>query len=565
MSDDRVGGVRAGGGQAALIALIERLQRSPPESAAQSTTVDQAPAGGLEIGTASLGGNQFTQNLWSGALTAGWPEPARGQTRNLAVATPFGPSVPGGSASNDPIAKVMADGRVRLSESLAKTHGLDTEAAVSAACDPYVAELATRLGDPTYEALYDDALEARAEALDRVREREAERVAGELARALGAEAMADKVAPLKVRVPPGLQAMPVPQALGERAETLAQATIAVTSFLADLTPGVGGAKQLAEAVTGRDQAGFGKALSSGERALRAALVAVPAAGALLAGGVKGAQAVAQVAARTGRSASEVLAAVRTLRVLGPEAKALEGALAKRAAGQALTREEAVLLRRASAKVEGLRAGGPLRQAQKRAAQLDRVEAKAAARRGEGVAATEKNRPTSDLPHTKQTHDRSCGPACGEMASGHHAQTTPGAVATTEATLMKQPEFQNGMTPWELVPALERKAPVPGRTWQSIEVLPGLPLGARRTPEQIKGALETALREGNGVAIVTTAKRGADGEYLHWVVVRKVENGKVLIHDPEADMFLVEAITEKGFGDYRLMGDVVVAAPKAKKP
>jgi hypothetical protein len=97
------------------------------------------------------------------------------------------------------------------------------------------------------------------------------------------------------------------------------------------------------------------------------------------------------------------------------------------------------------------------------------------------------------------------------------------------------------------------------------VLPGLPLGARRTPEQIKGALETALREGNGVAIVTTAKRGADGEYLHWVVVRKVEDGKVMIHDPEADMFLVEAITEKGFGDYRLMGDVVVAAPKAKKP
>lgn len=339
----------------------------------------QASADGLETGTASLGGDQFTQNLRSGALTAGWPEPAPGQTRILAVATPFGVSVPGGSAPNDLIAKVMADGRVRLSESLEKTHGLDTEAAVRAACDPYLAELATRLGDPTYEALYDDALEARAEALDRVREREAERAAGELARALGAEAMADKVAPLKVRVPPGLQAMPVPQALGERAEALAQATVAVTSFLVDLTPGVGGAKQLTEAVTGRDQAGFGKTLSSGERALRAALVVVPAAGALLAGGVKGAQAVAQVAARTGRSASEVLAAVRTLRVLGPETKALEGALVKRAAGQALTREEAVLLRRAAAKVKGLRAEGPLRQAQKRAAQLDRTRAKAAAR------------------------------------------------------------------------------------------------------------------------------------------------------------------------------------------
>jgi len=118
--------------------------------------------------------------------------------------------------------------------------------------------------------------------------------------------------------------MPVPQVLGERAEALAGATAAVTSFLADLTPGVGGAKQLAEAVSGRDQAGFGKALSAGERALRAALAVVPAAGALLAGGAKGAQAVAQVAARTGRSAAEVLAAVRTLRVLGLEAQALDG-------------------------------------------------------------------------------------------------------------------------------------------------------------------------------------------------------------------------------------------------
>jgi hypothetical protein len=117
----------------------------------------QAPAAGVEAAAVSLGGDQFTQNLWSGALTGGWPEPAPGQTRTPTVPAPFGPSAPGGAAPNDPIAKVMADGRVRLSDSLAKTHGLDTEAAVRAACDPYIAELATRLSDPSYEALYDDA------------------------------------------------------------------------------------------------------------------------------------------------------------------------------------------------------------------------------------------------------------------------------------------------------------------------------------------------------------------------------------------------------------------------
>ncbi len=563
MSDDRVGGVRAGGDRAALFALIESLQRPPPpEPAARPPAAPQAPAGGVEAGVASLGGDRFTQNLWSGALTAGWPAPAPSQMSGSAAPAPFGASAPGGSAPKDLVAKIMADGRTRLSESLPKTHGLDNEAAVRAACDPYLAELATRLGDPTYEALFDDALEARAAALDQLREREAERAAGELARALGADAMAAKVAPLKVRVPPGLQAMPVPQELGERAEAVAHATVAVTSFLADLTPGVGGAKQLAEAVTGRDQAGFGKALSGGERALRAALAVVPAAGALLAGGAKGAQAIAAVAARTGRSAAEVLAAVRTLRVLGPEARALEGALAKRAAGQALTREETVLLRRAAAKIEGLRAGGPLRQAQKGAAHLDRVEAKAAARRGEGVAATGPGGATSDVPHVRQSHDVSCGPACGEMATGHHARAAPGSGFVSEATLMKQPEFsaaEGGMEGAGLAAALEREAPVVGRGWKTSD-----PLGAVRTPERVQAGLEVALREGNGVAIVNTVvNRGKPGEYMHWVVVRKVEGNRVVIHDPKAARSMTEAITANGFGDYYWTGDAVVAAPKAK--
>jgi hypothetical protein len=110
--------------------------------------------------------------------------------------------------------------------------------------------------------------------------------------------------------------------------------------------------------------GTGARLSDDELALRKALLVVPVVGSLaLRGAVRAAPAVAALAARTGKSAGEVLSALRTLRTLGPDAKALEGAPAKRAAGQALTREEAVLLRRAAAKVGELRAGGPLRQAQ----------------------------------------------------------------------------------------------------------------------------------------------------------------------------------------------------------
>lgn len=150
-----------------------------------------------------------------------------------------------------------------------------------------------------------------------------------------------------------------------------------------------------------------------------------------------------------------------------------------------------------------------------------------------------------------------------MASGHVARTTPGSVVVTEASLMNPPHFQDGMAPWALEAALQREAPTAGRTWKVMDGLPAVARGTARTPEQVKAALEAALREGNGIAIVNTFKWGAGREYLHWVVVRKIEDGKVLIHDPEEVGHIFGSITSEGFGTYRWTGDTVVATTKGK--
>jgi hypothetical protein len=145
-----------------------------------------------------------------------------------------------------------------------------------------------------------------------------------------------------------------------------------------------------------------------------------------------------------------------------------------------------------------------------------------------------------------------------MASGHHARTLPGSVATSEATLMRQPEFNaklGGMGDEGLAAALQREAPVPGRSWKAMDPRPVGP----RTHQRVRAGLETALKEGNGMAIVYTFKQTADRMYPHWVVVRELKGGKVVIHDPEIRKVVVRQITDKGFGEYHWTGDTVLAA------
>lgn len=175
--------------------------------------------------------------------------------------------------------------------------------------------------------------------------------------------------------------------------------------------------------------------------------------------------------------------------------------------------------------------------------------------GQGALGPGGNAP-SDIPHVVQSQDVSCGPACGEMASGHHARTIPGSRAANEAVLIAQPEYHagSGMDPFELAEMLERETPVVGRAWQSHNFI-----AARRpTVDDIRLGLEAALRDGNGVAIVQVHVTRQGSTYSHWVVVREVRGAQVLVHDPEAASASLELITSEGFGEYYCSGDAVLA-------
>jgi hypothetical protein len=163
---------------------------------------------------------------------------------------------------------------------------------------------------------------------------------------------------------------------------------------------------------------------------------------------------------------------------------------------------------------------------------------------------------SDIPHVRQTAQTSCGPACGEMATGHHAGIA-GSAPVDEATLMAQAEYNaelGGMDSNGLRAALQREAPVEGRVWEWSDFIPT----RHPTPADIRAGLEAALRDGNGVVLVNTIKRGETGSYMHWVVVRAVQGEEVLIHDPEAVSATLERITAEGFGDYHCTGDMVLS-------
>lgn len=167
---------------------------------------------------------------------------------------------------------------------------------------------------------------------------------------------------------------------------------------------------------------------------------------------------------------------------------------------------------------------------------------------------------SDIPHVTQTAPTSCGPACGEMATGHHARIA-GSAQVREANLMAQAEYDaalGGMHPPGLQAALERESPVAGRSWEWRDFIPT----SNPTEADIRAGLETALRDGNGVVIVNTiVNRGQPGEYMHWVVVREVRGMQVLVHNPEAAAPTLETITAQGFGNFYCMGDIVVSVVK----
>ena len=165
---------------------------------------------------------------------------------------------------------------------------------------------------------------------------------------------------------------------------------------------------------------------------------------------------------------------------------------------------------------------------------------------------------SDIPHVQQAERMACGPACGEMASGHYSRTM-GSRQVTQAGLIRAPEFSSvdGMNYTQLTAALEREAPVAGRTWQAV---PHLPSGTL-TDAEVRAALEAALRDGNGVAILNTIVTRPDGSrYWHWVMAREVQGGQVLIHDPEGVTATLETITADGFGPFHWTGDAVMPLP-----
>jgi hypothetical protein len=167
---------------------------------------------------------------------------------------------------------------------------------------------------------------------------------------------------------------------------------------------------------------------------------------------------------------------------------------------------------------------------------------------------------SDIPHVTQTTPTSCGAACGEMATGHHARIA-GSAQVSEANLMAQAEYDalaGGMDPHGLQVALERQAPVVGRTWEWHDFIqPRNP-----TADDIRVGLETALRDGNGVVIVNTiVNHGQPNAYMHWVVVREVVGTQALIHNPEAATATLETITADGFGTFHCTGDIVVSVVK----
>ncbi len=158
---------------------------------------------------------------------------------------------------------------------------------------------------------------------------------GELEREVGKQRHDATVQQLKVRPPPGLQATML---AAEGAKGVVMAGVNTASLVTDLVPVLGHAKLMAELATGRGLFGLGDKLTGDEKAMRAAMLAVPAAMALGRLGARGAGVVAELAARTGRSPAEVVKTLRTLHGLEQAARA-EAALGQGGAEARLPVEE----------------------------------------------------------------------------------------------------------------------------------------------------------------------------------------------------------------------------------
>jgi hypothetical protein len=137
----------------------------------------------------------------------------------------------------------------------------------------------------------------------------------------------------------GAVAIPVAKAVHEAAS--------ITPIVSELVSG-------AEAITGRGLFGLGEKLSDEERVLSAVFAAALVAGPIIESGARGARVVLQVVRASGRSAEEVLTALKVSRTLARDEAVLREALALRKANRPLQPRHEAALRRAGAALEEIR-------------------------------------------------------------------------------------------------------------------------------------------------------------------------------------------------------------------
>lgn len=157
---------------------------------------------------------------------------------------------------------------------------------------------------------------------------------------------------------------------------------------------------------------------------------------------------------------------------------------------------------------------------------------------------------SNRAHVQQTDETRCGPACAQMVGDLH-----GLDAMTQDAIAALPEYQpgDGIDAIGLASAMQKTSAPTGRQWVAADYFP-----KAATPESVAEGISRAVADGGGAAIVNVLVKSEGKEYLHFVVIDRVEDGHVVLRDPEGTSSTRLPISADGFGNYIWTGDVVIA-------
>jgi len=231
----------------------------------------------------------------------------------------------------------LADGGVRLAAGVEKAHM--TTAEVEKYVAEYTAYVASRKNEPKYAALHADALESGPKVIAAHRAADHERRVQALSLRVGELIKEGKVNALKVPLPVGLQSS---AAVGVVSIPVAQVVDTALAFV----PVAGQLWTALEIATGKTMGGIGADIATTDRVISAVLLVLPHAAKMLASGGQGAEAVLEIARRTGKTPEQVIALASKTVALKDDAAVIADACARVRAGKPLSAAHHAALDRA---------------------------------------------------------------------------------------------------------------------------------------------------------------------------------------------------------------------------